>query len=245
MFCTVAHFLTRMSLVSAVLASSATMAIAQHAMTVTRIANFSRPVFVTTAPGDPDRLFVVRQGSNTTFTSNIRLVDLKTNAVNPVPFLTISDVACCNERGLLGLAFHPDYQNNGLFYVNFTANVDGDLVSTIREYQRLTPDLADADSGRTLLTFQQPGENHNGGWMGFGPDGWLYITTGDGQSSPANQNNAQTIEDNLLGKILRIDPLGNNSANGQYGIPSDNPFVGSKGDDEIWAFGLASLASQF
>jgi hypothetical protein len=107
----------------------------------------------------------------------------------------------------------------------------------IREYKRLTDDLADPNSGRTLLSFNQPGQHHNGGWLGFGPDGYLYIATGDGTGS-LSQDNAQTIENNLLGKILRIDPLGNNSANGRYGIPLDNPFANTAGDDEIWAYGL-------
>ena len=208
---------------------------AQPSMTVTRIANFNFPVAATTAPGDSDRMFIVRQGSSNNFVPNIRIVNLKTGIANPNPFLSISNVACCNERGLLGLAFHPDYQNNGRFYVNFTA-MGQPLVTTIREYTRSNPDLADPNSGRTLLTINQPGPNHNGGWMAFGPDGYLYIATGDG--TVADNDNAQTVTNNLLGKILRIDPLGNNSSNGQYGIPSDNPFVGLVGDDEIWSYGL-------
>jgi glucose/arabinose dehydrogenase len=232
----------RISLCLLLVVAGGSMVDGQPSMMVTRLASFSRPVVVTTAPGDPDRLFVVLQGSSTTLISRIRIFNLETGTTNPENFLSISDVACCNERGLLGMAFHPDYETNGLFYVNFTSSVDehgnSDLITMIREYKRLTPDLADPNSGRTLLAIDQPGINHNGGWMGFGPDGYLYVATGDGQNPPGNQNNAQTIEDNLLGKILRIDPLGNNSSNGQYGLPSDNPFVGTQGDDEIWAYGL-------
>ena len=138
----------------------------------------------------------------------------------------------------MGLAFHPDYATNGRFYVNVTTAAGGGDTS-IREYTRQTADIADAASARVLIAIDQPFTNHNGGWMGFSPvDGLLYITSGDGGSGGDPQNNAQTITNNLLGKLLRIDPLGNNSSNGQYGIPASNPFVGITGDDEIWAYGL-------
>ncbi len=135
----------------------------------------------------------------------------------------------------MGLAFHPDYVSNGLFYVNYT-NPSGTTV--VQEYTRTNDNLANASSARTLLTIAQPFTNHNGGWLGFGPDGFLYISTGDGGAGGDPGNRSQDITNELLGKLLRIDPLGNNSSNGQYGIPASNPFVGVTGDDEIWAYGL-------
>jgi glucose/arabinose dehydrogenase len=137
---------------------------------------------------------------------------------------------------LLGLAFHPDYKNNGLFYVNYT-----DQNSTvIARYQvdRDQPNRAVAGSGEPILSFTQPYNNHNGGKIEFGPDGYLYIATGDGGSAGDPQNNAQNLG-SLLGKILRIDV--DNPDNGRaYGIPGDNPFAGNKQSyrEEIYAYGL-------
>jgi glucose/arabinose dehydrogenase len=192
--------------------------------------------FATHAPGDPDRLFIVEQRGR------ILVLDLDTRLVNAVPFLDIdSRMISTGERGLLGLAFHPDHAQNGLFYVDYTRNGDGDTV--IAEYSLTAdPDVADFDSERVLLIIDQPQSNHNGGWMGFGPlDGHLYIATGDGGSGcdsgtghTSEIGNAQDLTSNLLGKILRIDPLGGSP----YGIPATNPFVGITGDDEIWAYGL-------
>ncbi|MFT2007473.1 PQQ-dependent sugar dehydrogenase [Pontibacter sp. 13R65] len=141
------------------------------------------------------------------------------------------------ERGLLGLAFHPDYPDNGFFYVNYTT---GDLESRISRFSRSTqnPMVADPASERVLLTFDQPFNNHNGGKLAFGPDGYLYIATGDGGSAGDPQNNAQNRA-SLLGKILRIDV---NSASGEmgYSIPEDNPFAGNTEGyrQEIFAYGL-------
>jgi glucose/arabinose dehydrogenase len=192
--------------------------------------------FATHAPGDTQRLFVTEQRGR------ILILDLGTLVVNPVPYLDIdSRMLGTGERGLLGLAFHPDYASNGLFYVNYTRNGDGDTV--IAEYTVTgDPDVADFDSERILLTINQPQSNHNGGWMGFGPnDGYLYIATGDGGNAcdsgsghTTGIGNAQDLTGNLLGKMLRIDPLGDVP----YGIPATNPFVGVTGDDEIWAYGL-------
>ena len=215
------------------------IASAQPMMSAKHIANFSRPVFALTAPGDPDRLYVVRQGGAVNNGALVHIVDLNTGMTNPVEFLKLTGEATLfNERGIMGMAFHPDYQNNGLFYVNYTTVDVGDEISTsVIEFSRKTADLADPASARTLMTIIQPDFHHNFGWMGFGPnDGYLYMATGDGGTGFAT--NAQDITDNLYGKILRIDPLGNNSANGQYGIPASNPFVGIIGDDEIWAYGF-------
>src|SRR5689334_5362105 len=155
------------------------------------------PVFAAAPPGDPDRLFVVEQ-----HTGRIRILDLNTGQLNGDSFLDLPDssLAGGGEQGLLGLAFHPDYAANGLFYVNLT-NAAGD--TEIREYHRAEANHADP-TGRLILTYDQPFENHNGGWLGFGPDGMLYIASGDGGSGGDPMGNAQNTA-SLLGKILRID----------------------------------------
>lgn len=138
-----------------------------------------------------------------------------------------------SERGLLGLAFHPDYQNNGQFYVNYT-NTQGNTV--IARYNRSAsdPNLADPGTAQIILTINQPFSNHNGGHIAFGPDGYLYIGMGDGGSANDPGNRSQNIQE-LLGKMLRIDV-----DNGEpYSSPSSNPFFGSiAGLDQIWATGL-------
>ena len=198
-------------------------------------AGLDSPLYVTAPPGDFDRLFIVEK------TGAIRILDLNTGSVLAAPFLDLpgANLTTDSERGLLGLAFHPDYATNGLFYVNFT-DVDGDTV--IRRYQVSSgdPNVADSGTAITLLTFDQPFANHNGGWMDFGPDGFLYISSGDGGSGNDPDNRAQDIND-LLGKILRIDVNGDAfpaDPNRNYAIPADNPFVGTAGLDEIWAYGL-------
>jgi glucose/arabinose dehydrogenase len=140
----------------------------------------------------------------------------------------------------LGLAFHPDYKSNGLLYVNLT-NTQGNTV--IREFQVANPAANQATivSQRTIITYDQPFRNHNGGWIDFGPDNFLYISSGDGGSGNDPNNNAQDITNNKLGKILRIDVNGDafpSDANRNYAIPPSNPFVGQTGDDEIWAYGV-------
>ena len=201
--------------------------------TQTFITGLSSPVFVTNADDGSGRLFIVEQNGI------IKVADADGN-VNANNFLNISAISsCCGERGLLGLAFHPDYDGvtNRKFYVNYTNNSGATVVA---EYQTfaIDPDVADPASARILLTIAQPFSNHNGGWIGFGPDGYLYISTGDGGSGGDPGNRAQDITNQLLGKMLRIDVDGTNASNGQYGIPADNPFVGVTGDDEIWAYGL-------
>lgn len=201
---------------------------------VDRVASgLSRPIFATAPVGDFDRLFVVEQRGD------IEILQLPSGQKNSTPFLSIGGLATGNEQGLLGLAFHPDYANNGLFYVNVTV-AGGD--TQIREYQVSgNADIADPASARTLLTYDQPFSNHNGGWMGFGPDGYLYISSGDGGSGNDPGNRAQDITNQLLGKMLRIDVNGDDfpgDANRNYSIPASNPFVGVTGDDEIWAYGL-------
>jgi glucose/arabinose dehydrogenase len=161
---------------------------------------------------------------------------------NPTPFLDLTGI-CTNpastgdERGLLGMAFHPDYKNNGYFYVNYTAISGG--ATTIARYSVNATDsnLAVLSSGTVLLTITQPFSNHNGGCLAFGTDGYLYIGTGDGGSAndPGNRGQDRT---QLLGKMLRID-VDNPQAPLAYGIPSDNPYVSSTNNrKEIWSYGL-------
>jgi glucose/arabinose dehydrogenase len=157
--------------------------------------------------------------------------------VRGTPFLDIQSlVGCCGERGLLGLAFHPRYSENGFFFVDYT-NVAGDTV--IARYRVSgNPEVADASSGVILMTIAQPFANHNGGQLAFGPDGYLYIGMGDGGSANDPMCNGQRDE-SLLGKILRIDVDANVSTSPFYGIPPDNPFAAPGGPrDEIWAKGM-------
>ncbi len=204
--------------------------------------NLDAPLYVTHAPGDFDRIFIVEQPGT------IRIVDISENppVLQAAPFLDIRsrvrDMAF--EQGLLGLAFHPDYQSNGFFYVNYTGPGDNTRISRF-QVSAGAPNDADEASEFIVLAIAQPQPNHNGGWIEFGPDGFLYIASGDGggggdedDGHTPETGNAQDTTDNLLGKILRIDVDGTNAPSGNYGIPIDNPFVGIAGDDEIWAYGL-------
>nr|MDP7290032.1 PQQ-dependent sugar dehydrogenase [Phycisphaerae bacterium] len=196
---------------------------------------FNRPIFATSPVGDFDRLFVAEQ-----HTGRIRILDPDTGTINATPFLDINSLATGNEQGLLGMAFDPDYATNGFFYVNVT--VSGGTTH-IRRYQiSANPDIANAASAQTVMTYSQPFSNHNGGWLGFGPnDGLLYISSGDGGAGNDPGGRGQDITNNLLGKMLRIDPSGDDfpaDAGRNYANPASNPFVGVTGDDEIWAYGL-------
>lgn len=186
---------------------------------------FSSPVDIQHPAGDA-RLFVVQK------TGAIRILN-SNGSINPTNFLTLTTATISNgsERGLLGLAFHPNYATNGYFYVNYT-NTAGNTVIA-RYTVSANPNVADATSATIILTVAQPFSNHNGGSLTFGPDGYLYIGMGDGGSAGDPGNRAQNINENL-GKMLRIDV---DSAS-PYGIPADNPFVGIAGNDEIWATGL-------
>jgi len=150
-------------------------------------------------------------------------------------FLDIDNLVNNNldERGLLGLAFHPNYDNNGYFFVNYSNN-SGNSVIARYTVSASDANLADASTGKIIMTIQQPEWNHNGGCLKFGHDGYLYIGTGDGGSGGDPWNNAQNPQA-LLGKMLRID-IDNGDP---YGIPTDNPFVNDDSVlDEIWATGL-------
>jgi glucose/arabinose dehydrogenase len=197
---------------------------------------FSRPVFATSPAGDTERLFVLEQ-----HTGQIKILDLESEKTLPTPFLTVPDLSKAGEQGLLGLAFHPQYADNGLFYVSYT---DGRGTSRLREYQVSENDAnrANVDSGRDLMQVSQPYDNHNGGWIGFGPnDGLLYYALGDGGSGNDPGSRAQDITNQKLGKLLRLDVSGDDfpeDVDRNYKVPAGNPFVGVNGDDEIWAYGL-------
>ena len=195
--------------------------------------SFSSPVFLTSAGDSTDRIFVVEQAGR------IKVFQNSSSTQTSKTFLDITDrVTSGGETGLLGLAFHPDFKNNGYFYVDYTTT--NPLTTRISRFQVTSnPDSADKNSEAVLLYFTQPYTNHNGGWIGFGPnDGYLYIGTGDGGSGGDPQNNAQNIT-KYLGKILRID-IDNQDADLNYAIPPDNPFVDSTGSvlKEIYAWGL-------
>ena len=185
----------------------------------------ANPVGVTHAGDGSARLFINLQEG--------KIVIYDGSQVLPTPFLDISSlVSCCVERGLLGVAFHPNYENNGFFYVNYT-DTAGDTV-VARYSVSADPNVADPGTASILLTQDQPFANHNGGQLAFGPDGYLYIGLGDGGSGGDPQNNGQGLQ-TLLGKILRIDVDGGPP----YAIPPDNPFVADPDAlDEIWAYGL-------
>ena len=189
---------------------------------------FNSPVNLQHA-GD-DRLFVVEQNGI------IKILN-PDGTVNSTPFLDISSqVSCCGERGLLGLAFHPDYENNGYFYVNYTNN-SGDTQVSRFSVSSSNADIADENSELPIIDYNQPNSNHNGGCLAFGQDGYLYISSGDGGGSGDTSNNAQNLN-LLLGKMLRID-IDNTDGNANYAIPPDNPFIGNPdAKDEIWAYGL-------
>jgi glucose/arabinose dehydrogenase len=191
------------------------------------IGRFDRPVYVHQPPRGADgQLFVVEQPGR------VKVVSLDGGGESP--FLSIEGkVASGGERGMLSIAFAPDYAESGRFYVYYTVK-GGDL--TVEEYRRSANDplQADQSSARKLLDIEHSRfPNHNGGQLQFGPDGFLYVGTGDGGGFGDPAENAQDRK-SLLGKILRIDPTGGD----RYAIPDGNPFKKGKGRDEIYALGL-------
>lgn len=229
---------------------------------------FQTPLWGAAPPYATDQLYVADQVGTVTAIST-------DGSAEPHTFLDVAaggaDVMVTlktqgsEERGLLGLAFHPHYRKNGLVYTytseplgpdpDFTTLADGEArtddgsLSVIREWQVDDPRRRDAvvevETSRVLVRIEQPQVNHNAGAIVFGPDAMLYVALGDGGSRDdegrghAPGGNGQDLSDgNLLGKILRIDPFGNDSANGSYGIPADNPFVDGEGSDEIFAYGF-------
>ena len=189
------------------------------------ISGLEQPTAVVNARDGSGRLFVTQK------TGLARIV--QDGSVLDAPFLDLTDTVSTNsEQGLLGLAFHPDYAENGRFFVNYTRG-DGDTV--IAEYA-VSEDANSADpaSERILLTIPQPYPNHNGGDLAFGPDGYLYTGMGDGGAGGDPEGNGQD-PDTLLGAMLRIDV-----DNGEpYSVPQDNPFASAEGAaPEVWAYGL-------
>ena len=205
---------------------------AAPAASLVLLGEFETPVYVTVAPGRPNLLFVVEQAG--------RIMLLQNEVKLDQPFLNITDLVRGppeggNEQGLFSVAFPPDYQQSGRFYVAFS-NVNGAI--ELNEFRRTVSNPLRAERGtrRILTTIPHPGaENHYGGQLNFGPDGYLYWSTGDGGAVDPRGESARRLS-SLLGKILRIDPL---AANGKpYSIPPDNPYVGAPGRDEIFAYGL-------
>ena len=188
---------------------------------------FDRPVHVADAGDGSGRLFVVEQEGR------IRLVH--DGRVLPTPFLDITPlVGCCGERGLLSVAFHPNYATNGLFFVDYT-DVNGDTVVARYRVSADDPNRADAASAETLLFVEQPAANHNGGLLLFGPDGFLYVGLGDGGGGNGQNGQDGTT---LLGKLLRID-VNHAIVDQGYVVPPDNPFANIPGHrPEIWVLGL-------
>ena len=194
------------------------------------------PTFFTHAPGDVSRAFIVGK------TGQIELLNRSTNTINSDLFLDLSgQLVSGGAQGLLGMAFHPDYQSNGYFYLNMSvASQTGNNFDQVIKRYSVSADknIADASSGQEIFRWGVPNFFHSGGWIDFGPnDDYLYIATGDGFEGEA----AAQFPTSPLGKILRIDV--NRTDKGNYGIPDDNPFYSPVGDsnpadDETWAVGL-------
>jgi glucose/arabinose dehydrogenase len=193
---------------------------------------FTAPLGFETPDDGTSRNFVVEQRGT------IRII--QDDTVLPRPFLDISSkVESGGEKGLLGLAFHPDYRNNGRFFVNYTRRVNAQLQTVVAELRVSSSGANQADpaSERRLLVVDQPFDNHNGGQLAFGADRLLYIGLGDGGGSGDPLGNGQN-RSTLLGKMLRIDVDSPPASGKQYAIPADNPFVSEGGLPEVFAWGL-------
>ena len=201
------------------------------ALLLSPVGQFAEPTYVAAPPGDQDRLFVVQKGGV------IKLV--LDGVIQSTPFLDVTSRVDSGpeERGLFSIAFPPDYATSGLFYIDYTATGTGAM--TVDEFQRnaLDPNVADFGSRRLVISVPHPSQaNHNGGQLEFGPDGLLYIGTGDGGGAGDPNHNAQNLHDRR-GKILRIDPRQDDG--NPYRIPPNNPFVGrANAYPEIWSYGL-------
>ncbi len=189
------------------------------------VSGLSSPVGIVNAGDGSGRLFIVERGGRIRIWNGSQI--LATDFLNVATL-----ISCCGEQGLLGLVFHPAYESNGLFFINYTEAVTGDTV-VARYSVSANPNVANT-SGTEILKIDQPAGNHNAGDMHFGPDGFLYIASGDGGGAAIDSGNRAQNLGELLGKILRI-----NVNTTTYSIPSTNPFVGTAGArGEIWAYGL-------
>lgn len=221
--------LTRLIFGAALAAATAFSAQAQTIDSVRVTTGLTRPVYLTSAPGDDDRLFIIEKRGL------IRIYSLADGALRSGSFLNIDSIvgggtSTSSEQGLLCMAFHPEYADNGRFFVSYTNN-SGSLV--IARYSvSADPEVANP-TGSILMTISQPYSNHNGCQLMFGPDGYLWISTGDGGAGNDPFGYGQN-RNSLLGKMLRIDVDGGFP----YAIPADNPYVGTTGLDEIVHIGL-------
>ena len=220
---------------SSTLSVSITVTDAADGFNVVRIATgLSQPLFLTGRGDGTNRVFIVEKAGQ------IEILDLDTGLLASTPFLDIvSSISDAGEGGLLGLALAPDFSTSGTFYV-YVTNLSGD--TEIRRYQvsSTDPNQADVSSANVILTFAQPDDNHNAGWIGFDSGGLLYIASGDGGGSGDPAGNGQNTN-TLLGAMLRIDPSSDDfpgDALRDYAIPADNPFATSGGAPEIYAYGL-------
>lgn len=203
---------------------------------VRRVATgLSQPLYALGLPGAAGRVLVVQKGGL------VGIVTTASGAIAATPFLDVSgQISTSGERGLLGLALAPDFATSGTAYVYLT-NTTGTI--ELRRYRTIAgnPDRLDPASADVILTIPHPGaDNHNGGWIDFGPDGFLYAGTGDGGGSNDQFGNSQN-RNSLLGKMLRIDVNRDDfpaDTARDYGIPTGNPFAGGGGAPEIWAYGL-------
>ncbi|MEN0019867.1 MAG: PQQ-dependent sugar dehydrogenase [Planctomycetota bacterium] len=205
------------------------------------MSGLSSPTVVAAVPGDRSRMLVGEQSINGS-QARIRVFDVDSSALLPDPFAVFT-VSTGGERGLLGLAFHPDFETNGLVYLSYTfggGSANGSNIVVEAPIDANDPNKLDFAAARPILLQSQPFSNHNGGWIDFGPDGYLYMAIGDGGAGDDPQNNSAN-KNNRLGAMLRIDVNGDDflsDPNNNFAIPADNPFVGVAGDDAIWAYGL-------
>jgi glucose/arabinose dehydrogenase len=195
------------------------------------------PLYVTHAPNDFDRNFILERVTPGELGA-IRVFDVDAGVLLDQPFLEIP-VNPNGEAGILGLAFHPEYDDNGYIYVNYTSFGGGAWGHTrIERYTRSVddPNRADPHSARLVIRYDQPAFNHNAGWLDFGPDGFLYVSAGDGGAAFNGQNT-----DTVLGSMLRLDVDGDDfpaDDERNYAIPPDNPFADGGGAPEIWSYAL-------
>jgi glucose/arabinose dehydrogenase len=199
---------------------------AAAALQLQKVGTFAEPTYIAGAPAFKRLLYVVEQDG--------KVVVLRSGHRLSKPFLDISGrVSCCGEQGLFSIAFDPRFGTNHLLYAYYT-NLQGNI--EIDEFHAPTGTRAAQSSRRKVIVIPHPGwTNHNGGQLQFGPDGYLYIGTGDGGGAGDSDDNARHLNV-LLGKLLRIDP--HRRAGHPYTVPASNPFVGKPGRDEIYAYGL-------